>query len=93
MNGDKKNIQEFFSSADLDGDGLLTLEEAKVQGMDIATFHEIDREQTGEITLEMFLAWQKDEIAKNPGKFPFSNLQAAIGDESNDDDNFGNFNI
>ena len=59
----------------------------------MATYHEIDGEQTGEITLEMFLAWQKDEVAKKPGKFPFSNLQAAIGDESNDDDNFGNFNI
>ena len=55
---DKKAIQAFFSAADADGDGMLSLAEAKAQGMDEATFREIDADGNGQLTKEEFAQWQ-----------------------------------
>jgi len=52
-------IQEaFFAAADHDGDGMLSLAEAKAHGMDEATFREIDADGNGQLTKEEFAQWQ-----------------------------------
>merc|ERR1719272_193259 len=52
-------IQEaFFAAADHDGDGMLSLVEAKAHGMDEATFREIDADGNGQLTKEEFAQWQ-----------------------------------
>lgn len=49
----------FFGSADADGDGMLSIEEAKAKGMDEATFHHIDEDNSGHLSMEEFNAWQQ----------------------------------
>ena len=50
----------FFGAADADGDGMLSIEEAKAKGMDEATFHSIDEDNSGHLSQEEFLAWQQN---------------------------------
>jgi hypothetical protein len=47
----------FFTAADGDGDGMLSLEEATAQGMTAAMFHMIDADGNGQLTKEEFQAW------------------------------------
>lgn len=54
---DKQKIQAYFAAADKDGDGMLSLEEAKMQGMDEATFRAIDADENGQLTQEEFAKW------------------------------------
>ena len=48
----------FFDDADLDGDGMLSLSEAKAKGMTVEIFREIDADGDGQLTLEEFTAWK-----------------------------------
>jgi Ca2+-binding EF-hand superfamily protein len=47
----------FFAIADTDGDGKLSIEECKAQGMTEAVFHEIDADSNGLIDKDEFQKW------------------------------------
>ena len=47
-----------FQAGDLDGDGMLDLEEAMAMGMSEATFHEIDADGSGSLTQKEVADWQ-----------------------------------
>ena len=49
----------FFAAADADGDGMLSLEEAKAQGMSEEMFRQIDADGNGQLTQEEFEEWMK----------------------------------
>lgn len=49
----------FFGAADADGDGMLSLEEAMAKGMDESTFHSIDEDNSGHLSMEEFNTWQQ----------------------------------
>lgn len=56
---------DMFASADTDGDGLVSLEEAKAQGMSEALFRSIDNDGNGQLTQEEFARWmQGDHTAR-----------------------------
>ena len=52
--------KQLFVAADTDGDGMLSLQEAMDQGMDEATFNEIDADSNGQLTQEEFANWQEE---------------------------------
>ena len=61
LNKSKEEVTDFFKSADTDGDGMLTLTDAKAEGMDLATFREIDADDNGKLTQLEFEKWQVRE--------------------------------
>lgn len=61
LNKNKEEVNDFFKSADTDGDGMFNLKEAKAEGMDLATFREIDANGNGKLTKLEFEKWQERE--------------------------------
>merc|ERR1711865_1092974 len=54
----KKEVEVLFKEGDRNSDGVLDLEEAMGQGMDKATFREIDANNDGLLTQAEFAQWQ-----------------------------------
>jgi hypothetical protein len=57
MNEIESHLNEMFDDADEDGDGMLSLEEAKAKGMAEETFREIDADGNGQLTQDEFRVW------------------------------------
>jgi Ca2+-binding EF-hand superfamily protein len=53
-----EKTKQFFASADADGDGLLSWNEAKAKGMDRATFEMVDADGDGKITFDELMSNQ-----------------------------------
>ena len=63
----KSSQLALFAAADIDGNGTLSMEEAKEQGMSEATFRAIDANGDGDLTLDEFKNWQeKEESRRGP---------------------------
>lgn len=62
----KSSQLALFAAADIDGDGTLSMEEAKEQGMSEATFRAIDANGDGGLTVEEFTNWRETGNRRGP---------------------------
>eukprot|EP00043_Microstomoeca_roanoka_P007671 m.74047 g.74047 ORF g.74047 m.74047 type:complete len:642 (-) comp13924_c2_seq1:319-2244(-) len=58
----KQDWETLWQIFDLDGDGLISMREARMQGIDIATFRAIDTDGNGVITLQEFKAYYEKQM-------------------------------
>ena len=59
----------YFAAGDTDGDGALSLAEARHQGMDEQTFAEVDADANGQLSEEEFAEWQRKTRREKRGFF------------------------